>query len=238
MRIIPVIDILNNLAVQAEEGERKNYEPINSVLTKSSQPHQVALKFEEMGFQEIYVADLNFIQKKGDNLEYIDKITSKTDLDVMVDGGFRTIEDVEPFIETGIKKVVLATETLRKFEEIRKVTERFEISVTGSIDIKNEKIAAKSSKIKKPFKKVIKRFEADGAEELIILNLSKVGTSSGIDKKYLKRALKYVNIPILAGGGVRNKTDLSHAEKIGASGVLVATALHNGSIKGNDFNFS
>ena len=56
MKVIPVIDILNGIAVHGIRGERKKYQPIKSVLTKSAEPVEVAAAFEEpMGYFGISV---------------------------------------------------------------------------------------------------------------------------------------------------------------------------------------
>ena len=61
LKVIPVIDILNGVAVHAIRGERSNYKPLQSSLFKSADPVDVAGVFKTLGFRELYVADLDAI---------------------------------------------------------------------------------------------------------------------------------------------------------------------------------
>ncbi|KXA92424.1 hypothetical protein AKJ64_03230, partial [candidate division MSBL1 archaeon SCGC-AAA259E17] len=137
MRIIPVIDLFDGIVVHAVSGEREKYEPIDSMLTDSANPVDVASKFEKLGFKELYIADLNAILKeKKSNRGIIEKITTDTGLSVILDGGFEISNQIEPYIESGIEKIVLATETLASFEEVKKTVEEYSLPVIGSIDMK------------------------------------------------------------------------------------------------------
>jgi phosphoribosylformimino-5-aminoimidazole carboxamide ribotide isomerase len=70
---------------------------------------------------------------------------------------------------------------------------------------------------------------------IIVMTLAKVGTGSGPDFTRLKairaQAPKH---EIYAAGGVRDSGDLSHLAEAGIDGALVATALHDGKITGQD----
>jgi uncharacterized protein related to proFAR isomerase len=46
----------------------------------------------------------------------------------------------------------------------------------------------------------------------------------------LQSILQNTSIPIITGGGARNIQDLKILKEAGVAGVLIATALHNGSI--------
>jgi phosphoribosylformimino-5-aminoimidazole carboxamide ribotide isomerase len=71
-----------------------------------------------------------------------------------------------------------------------------------------------------------------GVRTLIVLDLARVGTGSGTGTEPLLRAIRdeFPNIDLIAGGGVRNWEDVERLGEAGASGVLVASALHDGSL--------
>ncbi len=184
------MDILDGEVVHAVAGEREKYEPVESVLTESSKPLKIASIFERKGFNEIYIADLNSIQNKGNNLEIINHLTKETNLNIMIDAGFKNYEEPKPYIEKGVQKIVLATETLKSFETIRKVVEKYSISLVGSIDLKGDEVIANSSEFKIPIPQVVQGFEENNASEIILLNLQKVGTSTGLDIQTIKEITK------------------------------------------------
>jgi phosphoribosylformimino-5-aminoimidazole carboxamide ribotide isomerase len=71
-----------------------------------------------------------------------------------------------------------------------------------------------------------------GVETVIVLDLARVGGSRGVDDAMLsdmRAALPGVDL--IAGGGVRDQSDLDRLAAAGANGALVATAVHRGVIK-------
>ena len=235
MRIIPVIDLLDGKVVQAVAGRREEYKPIKSVLTKASDPLSIAMAFQNLGLEELYIADLNAICSRGHNLSSIGKITSKSRMEVMIDAGFRRADEARAYVRKGIDKIVLATETIESFEEVRRAVDRG-LRVTASIDMKGDRVVAGSREVELPQKDLIRKFEDEGASEIINLSLDRVGTSRGPDFESVKDALSRATVPVLVAGGVRNVDDIRHLQKLGIAGVLLATALHRGAITKDDIS--
>ncbi len=71
MRCIFVLDIFNGAVVHAVRGEREHYQPIDgySHVVTTSDPLRV---LEEIRPREVYVADLNRLTGRGDNLQIIE----------------------------------------------------------------------------------------------------------------------------------------------------------------------
>ncbi len=61
LKIIPVIDILAGIAVHAVKGKRREYKSLESILFKSVEPVEIAKAFKTLGFNELYIADLDSI---------------------------------------------------------------------------------------------------------------------------------------------------------------------------------
>ena len=55
MKVVPVIDILNGVVVHAVRGKRSEYKPLQSSLSNSVDPVEVAKNFKKLGFSELYV---------------------------------------------------------------------------------------------------------------------------------------------------------------------------------------
>jgi phosphoribosylformimino-5-aminoimidazole carboxamide ribotide isomerase len=237
MRIIPVIDVLGGKAVQAIRGERQKYQPLKTILASSSDPKDVALAFQEyFGFDELYIADLDAIQGSGSNLEVIKKIHNSTDLKIMVDAGVNNPRNAWQILEAGAEKVIIATETLTSIKQLEECVKTIGKQKTvGSLDYKQGKILTKSQEIAKltPVK-AAETFEKKGAGEIIFLELSRVGTLQGSEAKTLEEIIKKISIPVLAGGGINSIQEIISLQKIGAAGVLIATALHKRKIRLED----
>lgn len=82
---------------------------------------------------------------------------------------------------------------------------------------------------------VLERLQHLGWKQVILLDLARVGAGTGPDRTLIAEARRrYSELTLLVGGGVRDVADLRDLESLGVSGVLVATALHQGNITAND----
>src|SRR5664279_1819832 len=70
-----------------------------------------------------------------------------------------------------------------------------------------------------------------GVRELLVIDLARVGSGSGPPLHAVEQLAETLpHVAIYAGGGVRGDEDLRALESAGATGALVATALHEGRI--------
>src|SRR5665647_874769 len=101
LKVIPVIDVLNKIVVHAVRGIRKEYQPLQSVLTKSVEPLEVARTFKNIGFTELYVADLDAIIDCLTNFHILKNITDEIDIKLMIDAGVTSIERAKILLDSG-----------------------------------------------------------------------------------------------------------------------------------------
>jgi len=234
MRIIPVIDIIRGVVVHAVAGERDSYKPVNGILTRDPSPLSVANAFLKLHLEELYIADLDAIRRIGHNSMEVGKIVAETGMRVIIDAGFRRMNDVSGYVKMGVEKIVLATETLESFGEISKIIDAYKTPVVASIDLKPGGVIAESDTMRLGLKELIRKFEDGGVSEFILLSLDRVGTQIGPNVELLKLTLQYTDLPVIVGGGVRSTEDIYLLRENGAAGVLVATSLHTGLITKQD----
>lgn len=233
MKIIPVIDVLDGIAVHAVRGERRHYRPLRSVLCSSVDPLDMALTFESLGFDSLYLADLDAILGKSTNFALYQQIKTKTNLDLMADAGIAELTKAEKLLKTGVSKIVIGTETLLSLDFVNQAVEFFgENRVVVSIDLKRGKVMSVSENIKSmnpiPLAQTLEKI---GVSQIILLDLDRVGTERGANVEVLKEVLKKTKAKVLVGGGIRSLQDLEELRNLGVSGALVATALHNGKLR-------
>lgn len=232
MKIIPVIDILNGLAVHAVRGEREKYKPLKSVLCTSSDPVEVAVAFSRLGFGELYVADLDAISGKPPSLEILKQIVNVARIEMMVDAGIADLKRAGKLLAIGASKVVVGTETLRRKSFVEEAVSRFGADqIVVSLDLRNGLVLKgfDLGTLIEPIK-LLKEFQRMGGNRFIVLDLARVGSGEGVDLQFLKRVLSEVEVEVFVGGGVRNVDELVELKRLGVSGVLMATALHSGQI--------
>ncbi|WP_292466352.1 HisA/HisF-related TIM barrel protein [Methanolobus sp.] len=227
-RIIFVLDIFNRTVVHAQGGNRSEYKPIHfsSHICNTSDAVKIV---DAVKPAEVYIADLNLLEKIGKrekNFDIIRAVSEKAK--VMLDPGVKSVSETEDIMEI-VRSVILGTETA-SLDTIGQVSSLYPERVNVSIDKKHGKILTNDPSMPDDPFKIIELLNEYYLDDIIILDLDRVGTSSGVDSQFLSKIASISDHNVLLGGGVRNVEDIEVLEEIGIKGALVATALHNGSI--------
>ena len=221
---IPVIDLKQGNAVSGKSGMRDTYQPLKTVFAPSSNPIDIANGLKLNGADEMYIADLDLIESKGHNINDIKLIN--TVIPVMFDGGVKNLKSFEFFLDYAYK-IIVPTETLESIEEMEKIFEKYpKERIVVSIDVKNNELLAKNLDLNlSEFKEILKKLNPN---EIILLDISGVGTEKGYNKKLLDEFVDFKDKLIVAGG--LNKDSLIELESLGITKVLIGTSLHSGEV--------
>ncbi len=236
MRLIPVIDLLDNQAVHAVKGRREQYRPVHSVLCSTADPLAIITAFrDQLKLCEIYIADLNAIQyfDRTRHLSLIREMCRIEGTKIILDAGMSSAEDAREWIERGVHQAVIGSETLNATEDLKAIPEAAQCDrLVFSLDFKNGRILSHCKELSEMNPcEVLRQLEMAGWREVILLNLDRVGSRMGADAALLIQARRTVpHFPLLIGGGITSPEELDELNSIGVSGVLLATALHNGDV--------
>lgn len=232
-KIIPVIDILNSKAVHALKGERTKYKTLKSYLFDSSDPVEIIREIKNnLNFHEFYIADLDSIINKAPNYQILKEILEISGVEIILDPGIVDFTEIQNFTMFRIKSLIFGLETLKSFNIINQSLQILsQNNITISIDMYKERILSKAKDIKKQTPlDIIKKIESLGIKNIILLDLFRVGQKiGGIPPLYLEILHNY-NGNILVGGGIKNFNDVLEYKDQNFSGVLIATALYDGTI--------
>lgn len=221
------MDILDGIVVHAVRGERAKYRPVEgSRVCDSSDPLDI---ISAISPSQVYIADLDHIQRLGDNFGLIKKISGRTK--TMVDIGVKNLEEARVCANIA-DTVIIGTETA-SLEVIEKAAIQFPGRIIVSIDMKNGVVLTKDTNMDESPENLIKKLNGFHLLEIIMLDIGKVGTSAGIDKDLLKKMVEISSHSILFGGGIKDLADIEALKESGINGALVATAVHNGKIPVN-----
>jgi len=225
LKKIPVIDLKQHQAVSGKSGMRDTYTPLNTVFAHSSNPVEIAQSLKLNGADEMYIADLDLIESQGHNIDDIRMIN--TILPVMFDGGVKNLEGFEFFLDYAYK-IIIPTETLESIDEMRKIFEKYpKERIVVSIDVKNNELLSKNFDMSlAEFKEILKELDPN---EIILLDISGVGTEKGYNKELLDEFEELKDRLIIAGG--LNKQSIGELEALGIKKVLIGTSLHSGEVK-------
>ena len=227
MEIIPVIDLLDHQVVHARHGERERYRPITSSLCSSSEPLPIMDALLALHpFRQIYIADINAIQKRGGHDGIIKNLVEQyQDIDLWLDNGIAGKSQLGQWQIPGIS-CIIGSENLASKNELHGILDHHRKTVILSLDSNRSGQLGPAGL-------------AEDAEywpdKVIVMTLNKVGSLLGPDFSYLEKILGLArkqssDIHVYAAGGIRNMDDLLQLRDLGITGALVATALHNGSI--------
>jgi len=238
LKIIPVIDILNNITVHAIKGNRQKYQPLKSALTTSINPIEIATVFKSQGFSNLYIADLDAILGNTPNFNLYTHL-AHMGFNFMVVAGVTNIDTVKKLKNCGTSKIIIGTETLTNTDFVKEAIEQIGTEhIIVSLDMKANKILTHPNfNGSTEMLELLKTFHNIGVSEFILLDLSRVGSSEGVNIELLKQILTILadvdGGGVYVGGGARGVDDLLRLNQLGVLGVLLATALHLGKIDSN-----
>jgi HisA/HisF family protein len=224
MEVIPVIDLKDGAVVHARVGIRSAYAPIETPLSPTSRPTDVARGLLSIfPFKKFYVADLNAIENKDNNNAALKRLSLDfPELVFWVDAGIADVHHAQRWFEAGLGHLVLGSETQRDSDLIRFLCRNNRTIL--SLDFRGDAFLGPASLLN----------EANiWPTNVIVMTLARVGSASGPDMNWLTTIKsRAANRQVYAAGGVRDANDLASLAAAGIAGALVATSLHNGKLTG------
>ena len=237
MRIVGVIDIHDRRAVHARGGRRDEYAPVSLAAGERVDGDAVALArvyVEQLGVPELYVADLDAIAGATLHTGLLSAIAA-LGVPVWVDAGVTTPAAASAVLEAGASVVVVGLETLTSLDALATIARTVaDAPVAFSVDLRNGlPITMPDVEHSRWSVSQIARGAADaGARTIIVLDLARVGSGTGVDLEVMAEVRRAVpEVTLLAGGGVRSEGDLDLLARVACDGALVATALLSGALR-------
>ncbi len=252
MKIVPVIDILGNQVVHAVGGNRQNYQPLISILTRSTKPVQVIRDLlQKFSFDELYIAHLDPIMNRPGIFDIgtiANQLGSSSLTTIWLDQGIRNRCDLANFPLSPLFHMVLGLETIRSRKNLSELCNDLLNSgklenVLFSLDLRAgepladsedwlSSLAPRNYSSTYLSETIIAHAIQCGIQKILLLDLAYVGGGQGTGTESLTRILRerYPEIKIYVGGGIHSPQELAEWEALGIDGVLIASALHNGNI--------
>ncbi len=230
--LIPVIDLRRGQVVHAIAGNRSDYRPLRSLLTEATEPVEVLLRLQEAtGLQTFYIADLDGIIDRQPDWNVLERLTS-TGLRLLIDAGARHVGDLDAVRLGASVCPVAGTES---FEQMGELLSQAPADVVCSIDLHAGQLRVADQRLmaaEVTAEELGERLWTAGCRSWIVLDTASVGTGRGIPTLPLCRTLhhRFPDVELMTGGGVHSEQCVAAAAAAGVSGVLVASALHAGTL--------
>jgi phosphoribosylformimino-5-aminoimidazole carboxamide ribotide isomerase len=235
--VIPVLDIRHGQAVHAIAGRRADYRLLKSIMHPTSDPIELASALRDtLGLQALYVADLDAIEG-GLPQHAIHRRLAGVVPQVWIDAGIRDLTSARPLLElksAGVT-IVAGLETIGGPQQLAAVLRCAGAEgVVFCLDLEDGHPRAGSPAAwatADPFALASEAI-AQGVSRLLILDLSRVGTGRGTGTEDLLVRLRsaYSGVDVFVGGGISRIEEVARIRALGARGLLLGSALHDGRI--------
>jgi len=228
-RIIPCLDVKNGRVVKG----------INFVnLKDAGDPVEQAIIYSDHGADEICFLDITASnENRNIILDIVKKTAQKISVPLTVGGGVRNLEDINMLLSSGADKVSINTAAVMDTNIVKKSAEKFGSQcIVVAVDAKKTNTDkwevfthGGKNRTGKDVLNFVKKVETRGAGEILLTSMDRDGTKKGYDLDLTKKVANFINIPVIASGGVGNLEHLYQGIKIGnANAVLAASIFHFG----------
>ncbi|MGQ0674428.1 MAG: HisA/HisF-related TIM barrel protein [Hyphomicrobium sp.] len=228
MHVIPVIDVRNGVAVAAIMGDRSNYQPLVTPLSYSADPLAIARGYLTLyPFATLYLADLDGIERRGADLDLVRRLTGALpEVTFWIDNGAADAASVGEQLAIDRVVAVVGSESGIEPGDLDALRSRYSDRLVLSLDFKGDRFLGAPRLLHE---------RGTWPARVIAMTLASVGTANGPEVARLGEVTALAGLRrVYCAGGIRNRADLKSAAEAGASGALVATALHTGQIKAGD----
>jgi phosphoribosylformimino-5-aminoimidazole carboxamide ribotide isomerase len=245
--LIPVLDLSGGAAVHARGGDRARYRPVRSALVPDRPGDARALARayrERLGAVACYVADLDAIEGEPLQDALLRSLATPDEgfgPGLLVDAAVMDEEAARAILALGVARVAVGLETLPSLVTLRKIVDVVGSErVVFSLDLREGRPLVRAAgcagipSFATPLE-ISRAVAGCGVRSLLVLDLARVGASGGMDLGLLADLRHaHPDAELLAGGGVRGRSDLQRLAEVGCDGALTATALHTGVLTAAD----
>ena len=225
MHIIPVLDLKGGTVVRARMGQRDQYRPIETPLSPTSEPLDVARGLLSIHpFATLYIADLDAITGRDDNDATLARLRKAfPGVMLWVDNGIADVARAATWLRAELGHLVIGSETQTDATVARHLAADPRVAL--SLDFRGDAFQGPPMLLD----------PACWPQRVIVMTLARVGSGAGPDIERLSavRALAGGR-SVYAAGGVRDAQDLAILKQHDVAGALIATSLHDGRLTAAD----
>tara|TARA_B100001248_G_scaffold261873_1_gene254738 strand:+ start:2534 stop:3289 length:756 start_codon:yes stop_codon:yes gene_type:complete len=226
VRIIPCLDVKDGRVVKG----------INFIdLIDAGDPVEQAKHYSENGADEICFLDISAsIEQRDTMVNVVRKTANEVFIPLTVGGGISSVENIQSLLKAGADKVSINSAAINEPDIVKKSSEYFGnqciVIAVDAKKINNDWYVFSHGGTKKTDLLAlnwIEHVQKLGAGEILLTSMDKDGTKSGFDIELLKKVSEFLEIPLIASGGVGN---LNHfyegVAKGNANALLAASVFH------------
>jgi phosphoribosylformimino-5-aminoimidazole carboxamide ribotide isomerase len=234
MKIFPAIDIKDKKCVRLIKGDFDNK------TEYEVSPIEQARKYKDKGFKNIHIVDLDgALTGNTVNLETIQEIVNKYDLEIEIGGGVRSLESIKKYVEAGVEKVILGSAAIKNKDFLKEACKKFKNKIALGLDAKEGKLSAFGWKENLNIKTIdfLKEVNDFGVSRIIYTDINRDGMKTSPNFEETINVADISNCPVVISGGVSSISDIKKAKELNnkkIEGIIVGKAIYDGDIKLDD----
>ena len=228
MKIFPAIDIKDKKCVRLVKGDFDNKTEYETF------PVEQAGKYKDHGFKNLHVVDLDgALTGETVNLDIIQDIVGKFDLEVEIGGGIRNIDSIQKYIDIGVEKVILGSAAIKNKNFLKEACKKFPNKIALGLDAKDGYLSVSgwkenSNQLTLDYLKEINDY---GVSRLIYTDINRDGMKQSPNFEETSKVAEISNCPIIISGGVSSIEDNKKAKTLkNIEGIIVGKAIYDGDI--------
>ncbi len=229
MKIFPAIDIKEKKCVRLVKGDFSNK------TEYEMSPIDQAGKYKDYGFKNLHVVDLDgALTGETVNLDIIQDIVGKYNLNVEVGGGIRNSDSIQKYINAGVEKVILGSAVIKDKNFLKEACEKFPDKIALGLDAKDGYLSVSgwkenSNQLALDYLKKVNDY---GVSRLIYTDINRDGMKQSPNFNETVKVAEISNCPVIISGGVSSIDDIKKAKSLkNVEGIIVGKAIYDGDIK-------
>lgn len=225
MIVLPAIDIKDNKCVRLCQGD------FDKVNIYSSNPLEMALKWQEEGAEYLHLVDLDGARNEAFvNRNSIEKIAQRLDIPIQIGGGIRNEEKVKNLLDLGVDRVILGTAAVENIELLEKLLSIYgNDKIVVSIDAKDGKVATRGWEVISEINSLdlCKKLQSIGVKAIVYTDISKDGMLQGPNFDIYEELIVQTKLDIIASGGISFMEDVMKLNKMNMYGAIIGKAFYD-----------
>ena len=229
MKIFPAIDIKDKKCVRLVKGDFDNK------TEYEMSPVDQAGKYKDHGFKNLHIVDLDgALTGETVNLNIIQEIVNKFDLEIEVGGGVRTIDSIQKYTDVGVEKVILGSAAIKDKIFLKEACLKFPNKIALGLDVKEGYLSVSgwkenSNQLTLDYLNEVNDY---GVSRLIFTDINRDGTKKSPNFEETMKVAEISNCPVIISGGVSSIDDIKKAKTLkNVEGIIVGKALYDGDVQ-------
>ena len=229
MKIFPAIDIKDKKCVRLVKGD------FNNKTEYELSPVEQAGKYKNHGFKNLHIVDLDgALTGETVNLDIIQDIVDKFNLNVEVGGGIRNLNSIEKYADIGVEKIILGSAAIKDKNFLKESCEKFPNKIALGLDAKDGYLSVSgwkesSNQLTLDYLKEVNDY---GVSRLIYTDINRDGMKQSPNFDETLKVAELSNCPVIISGGVSSIDDIKQAKNLkNVEGIIVGKAIYDGDIK-------